>query len=262
MKSSPAATVRKQDTLFETEGALGFDVSLDVFSGPFDVLLSLIAKRRLDITDIALAEVTDEFLAHARARAEMDLSQASEFLVVASTLLALKAARLLPTADDDDEDLELLEARDLLFAKLLQYKAYKDLAVMITRTLAENARAMARDVPLEEEFAALMPEVDLRISLDGFAELARQALERDMSAPEIELDHLHAPLVSVDSQVDVLKVKLAGGRVVSFRELCEDAPTIATVVARFLAVLDLLKDNSVTVLQDGALAELEVQWTA
>lgn len=262
MKSSPAATVRNQESLFETEGTLGFDVSLDVFSGPFDVLLSLIAKRRLDITDVALAEVTDEFLAHARARAEMDLSQASEFLVVASTLLALKAARLLPSAQDDEEDLELLEARDLLFAKLLQYKAYKDLATIITGTLAENALAVPRDVPLEAQFAALMPEVELRITPEGLAELARQALERDTSAPEIGLTHLHAPLVSVESQVDLLRGRLNAGGPLTFTELCRDAPTAATVVARFLALLDLLRESRIAIRQDEALAELEVEWSA
>ena len=252
----------RQASLFETEGTLAFDVSLDVFAGPFDVLLSLIAKRRLDVTDIALAEVTDEFLVHARARAEMDLSQASEFLVIASTLLALKASRLLPSTDDDEEDLELLEARDLLFAKLLQYKAYKDLAAIVSRTMVETARAVARDVPLEGEYAGLMPDVDLHITPEGLAELARQVMERDASEPEIGLSHLHAPLVSVESQIDVLRVKLAGGRSVSFGELCEDAPTVATVVARFLAILDLLRQEAVAVRQDEALAELEVTWTA
>ena len=252
----------RQESLFDTEGTLGFDVTLDVFSGPFDVLLSLIAKRRLDVTDIALAEVTDEFLLHARARAEMDLSQASEFLVIASTLLALKASRLLPTTQDDEEDLELLEARDLLFAKLLQYKAYKDLAHLVARTLAENALSAARDVPLEEQFAAIMPDVALRITPEGLAELARQALERDTSEPEISISHLHDPLVSVESQVDVLRVKLAGQNPVSFRELCEDAPTAATVVARFLAILNLIKERSVSIHQDAALSELEVAWTA
>lgn len=252
----------RQESLFATEGTLAFDVTLDVFSGPFDALLSLIAKRRLDITEVALAEVTDEFLVRARAAAEMDLSQASEFLMVASTLLALKATRLLPTSEDDEEDLELLEARDLLFAKLLQYKAYKDLAALVARTLAENSLAVARDVPLEEEFAALMPEVSLRMTPEGLAELARQALDRDTSEPEISMTHLHDPLVSVESQVDVLRVKLAGGDTVSFRDLCEDAPTAATIVARFLAILSLLRDRAVAIQQDSALAELEVAWTA
>lgn len=252
----------RQESLFDTESSLGFDVTLDVFSGPFDVLLSLIAKRQLDVTDIALAEVTDEFLAHARARAEMDLSQASEFLVIASTLLALKAARLLPSTEDDEEDLELLEARDLLFAKLLQYKAYKDLATLIARTLAENSLSVARDVPLEQEFANLMPEVQLTVSPEGLAELARQVLERDTAEPTIGLSHLHDPLVSVESQIDVLAVKLAGGRSVSFRELCADAPTAATVVARFLAVLDLLRNGRIAISQEQALSKLEVAWTA
>lgn len=252
----------RQESLFDQESALGFDVTLDVYSGPFDVLLSLIAKRQLDITEIALAEVTDEFLAHARARAEMDLSQASEFLVIASTLLALKAARLLPSTEEDEEDLELLEARDLLFAKLLQYKAYKDLASLVARTLADNDRAVGREVPMEEEFTKIIPDVQLTITPEGLAELARQILERDRTEPTIGLSHLHDPLVSVESQVLVLRQKLAGGKPVSFRELCVDAPTTATIVALFLAVLDQLREGTVTIHQERALADLEVRWAA
>lgn len=252
----------RQESLFDQESSLGFDVTLDVFSGPFDVLLSLIAKRKLDITEIALAEVTDEFLEHARARADMDLSQASEFLVIASTLLALKAARLLPSTEDDEEDLELLEARDLLFAKLLQYKAYKDLATVVSRTLTENARAVGRDVPLEDEFATVIPEIQLTITPEGLAELARQILERDRSEPTIGLSHLHDPLVSVESQVEVLKARLAGGKPVTFRDLCADAPTAATVVALFLAVLDQLREGNIQIHQEQALSELEVRWAA
>src|SRR5690625_520242 len=144
--------------------AEGFAVNLENFSGPFDLLLSLIAKHQLDITEIALAQVTDEFIAHLAGQAEFDLGQASEFLVVAATLLDLKAARLLPRgAVDDEEDLELLEARDLLFARLLQYRAYKEVAGDLERRWALGTRSFPRSVPLEPHFAALLPELVIRV---------------------------------------------------------------------------------------------------
>lgn len=247
-----------KESLFD-ESKIGFDVTLDVFSGPFEVLLSLIAKKKLDITDVALAEVTDEFIAFANRRAEFDLSSASEFLLVASTLLALKASRLLPQTEDDDEDLELLEARDLLFAKLLQYRAYKELSLQLARTLAEQSLAAPRDVPLEPQLAGLMPEVDL-VSPDALAALAHAAFTRDHEAPTIGLAHLHHPSVSVESQVLELTGRLKGRPGLSFRELCADAGNVATVVARFLAVLDLLKDSKVDIEQTDVLGELVVSW--
>lgn len=244
-----------QASLFEQEGTFGFDVELDVFAGPFDVLLSLIAKRKLDITEVALAEVTDEFLLHAQAAAEFDLAQASEFLVVAATLLALKAARLLPQDPDDEEDLELLEARDLLFAKLLQHRAYRDLALLIARRMAESSLAVPRQVPLEEHLRGLMPDPILPDPADLW-ELARGAFERDHSDPQITLTHLHDPLVPVDTQVAVIEEKLAARAEMSFADICSDAPTTATVVSRFLAVLQLLMARRVRISQDRALGDL------
>lgn len=247
------------ETLFESEGRLGFGVTLDVYSGPFDVLLGLISKKKLDITEVALAEVTDDFIEYAHARAEFDLSTASEFLLIASTLLALKASRLLPATEDDEEDIELLEARDVLFAKLLQYRAYKELAVDVARAIATNLLAAPRDVPLEPHFAKLLPEVDIPVGIDGLAALATAAFTRDTSVPTVSLDHLHAPTVSVESQVTELTARLRG-RTLSFAELCADAPNAATVVSRFLAVLELLRQGSVSVDQEYTLGELVVSW--
>lgn len=245
----------KQASLFEQEGSFGFDVELDVFAGPFDVLLSLIAKRKLDITEVALAEVTDEFLEHARAAAEFDLAQASEFLVVAATLLALKAQRLLPQDADDEEDLELLEARDLLFAKLLQHRAYRDLALLIARRMAETSLAVPRSVPLEPSLRGLMPDPILP-GPAGLLELAQAVFDRDRSEPQIILSHLHDPLVPVESQVEIIEDKLAGSGEMSFAQLCADAPTTATVISRFLAVLQLLVRRRVRISQDRALGDL------
>src|SRR5882757_2427530 len=156
----------------QAQPAGGFEVHLDVFEGPFDLLLALISKHKLDITEIALSSVTDEFIAHIRAMSDAwDLDQASYFLVVAATLLDLKAARLLPSGEvDDEEDLALLDARDLLFARLLQYRAYKQVAAVFAERIAAEGRRYPRAVSLEEPFAQLLPEVLLGL---GPAEFAR-----------------------------------------------------------------------------------------
>lgn len=248
-----------KETLFD-ESKLGFDVTLDIFTGPFEVLLSLIAKKKLDITDVALAEVTDEFIDYAHQRADFDLSTASEFLLIASTLLALKASRLLPSSVDEEEDIELLEARDLLFAKLLQYRAYKELSLVVARQLAENSLAAPRDIPLDPEFARLLPEVEFSISPEGLAALAHAAFTRRHEVPNIGLTHLHSPTVSVESQVTELTARLKGRPALSFKELCADAPNAATVVSRFLAILDMLRHGDINVSQDRVLGELLVEW--
>ncbi|MFY9262990.1 MAG: segregation/condensation protein A [Actinomycetaceae bacterium] len=243
-----------QEDLF-TSGQ-GFAVDLDVFSGPFEVLLSLIAKRKLDVTEVALAEVTDDFLAFVREQDEVDLSNLSEFLVVAATLLDLKAARLLPRDESEEEDLELLEARDLLFAKLLQYRAFKQVAVVFAQRLSEQSLAYARDVPLEKHFKEALPEVDLRLTLDDLAFLAARTFNR--SQPTVPFDHLHDPLVPVHSQVATLRERLIVGDRVSFSQLCSDARNIPTVISRFLAVLELLRSGEVDIDQEGPLAPLFV----
>ncbi|MFT0848581.1 segregation/condensation protein A [Actinomycetaceae bacterium L2_0104] len=239
-----------------------FAVSLDIFSGPFSVLLSLIAKRRLDVTEVALAEVTDEFIGFIQAQSEYDLSQASEFLVVAATLLDLKAARLLPGTKEDQEEIELLEQRDLLFAKLLQYRAYKQASLAIADRLSEAGRAYARDVPLEERYVGLLPDVHLDILPEEFALVAYQAFARDQSEPEVQIAHLHNPLVSVASQVDYLREMLATGGAASFAELCADAPDRQTVVSRFMAVLELVRRREARVAQDEALGTISLELEA
>jgi segregation and condensation protein A len=239
-----------------------FTVRLTNFEGPFDLLLQLIGKHKLDVTEIALSKVTDEFIAHLKALGdELDLDQASEFLVVASTLLDLKAARLLPAAEvDDEEDLELLEARDLLFARLLQYKAYKQAAAFLREREADAARRFPRDAALEARFAELMPEVSLDLTIQEFAALAARALTP--RAPElVSVSHLHAPAVSVAEQLLLVRNHLVRAGTVTFRALTADCGHTNEVVARFLALLELYRQQRVVFEQLTPLGELHVRWT-
>ncbi|MFE0764826.1 segregation and condensation protein A [Streptomyces smyrnaeus] len=239
-----------------------FRVVLDNFEGPFDLLLQLISKHKLDVTEVALSKVTDEFMAHIRAMGpEWDLDQATEFLVVAATLLDLKAARLLPQAEVEDEaDLALLEARDLLFARLLQYRAYKEIAGIFAARLDEEARRFPRTVGLEEQHAELLPEVALSVGPEGFAKLAVKAM-RPKPKPQVYVEHIHAPLVSVREQAEVVVARLRERGEASFQELTEDAPDTLTVVARFLALLELYRERAVALEQDEALGALLVRWS-
>ncbi|PSJ24016.1 segregation/condensation protein A [Streptosporangium nondiastaticum] len=239
-----------------------FTVRLDNFEGPFDLLLQLIAKHKLDVTEVALSKVTDEFMAHIRAMGpDFDLDQTTEFLVVAATLLDLKAARLLPAAEVEDEaDLALLEARDLLFARLLQYRAYKRVAEIFSARLDDEAHRFPRTVGLEPHHAELLPEVVLGIGPERLAELAVKAM-RPKPAPQVYVDHIHAPLVSVREQAEVVVARLRGTGRATFGELTGDAPDTLTVVARFLALLELYRERAVALDQDEALGELSVRWT-
>ncbi|MFE9302814.1 segregation and condensation protein A [Streptomyces sp. NPDC006856] len=239
-----------------------FTVRLVNFEGPFDLLLQLISKHKLDVTEVALSKVTDEFMAYIRAMGpDGDLDQTTEFLVVAATLLDLKAARLLPAAEVEDEaDLALLEARDLLFARLLQYRAYKQIAEIFQGRLTSEARRHPRTVGLEDQYAELLPEVVISIGPEGFAKLAVKAMQ-PKPKPQVYVDHIHAPLVSVREQAGLVVERLrAAGEAVSFRTLTEDAPDTLTVVARFLALLELYREKAVTLDQDEALGDLLVAW--
>ncbi|WP_327227244.1 segregation and condensation protein A [Streptomyces platensis] len=239
-----------------------FTLHLDNFEGPFDLLLQLISKHKLDVTEVALSKVTDEFMAHIRAMGpDWDLDQTTEFLVVAATLLDLKAARLLPAAEVEDEaDLALLEARDLLFARLLQYRAYKRIADIFSGRLADEARCHPRTVGLEPQLAELLPEVVISTGAEGFAQLAVKAMQ-PKARPQVYVDHIHAPLVSVREQAEVVMARLREAGESSFQELCADAPDTLTVVARFLALLELYRERVVVLDQEEALGALTVRWT-
>jgi len=239
-----------------------FSVHLEVFEGPFDLLLSLISQRRLDVTSVALAQVTDEFLAHLRALgAGWDLGQATDFLVVAATLLDLKAARLLPAAQvEDEEDLALLEARDLLFARLLQYRAYKQAAVQLSAMLAGESLRYPRQVCLEPRFARLLPEVLLGLGPEQFAALAVRTLTP--RAPSVvAVDHAYESTVSVREQTALLyeRLRRTGGS--SFRALTADCQGTVEVVARFLALLELYREELISFEQVESLGDLQVRWT-
>ncbi|MGW5864057.1 segregation and condensation protein A [Streptomyces sp. NPDC055239] len=239
-----------------------FKVRLANFEGPFDLLLQLISKHKMDVTEVALSTVTDEFMAHIRAMGpDWDLDQTTEFLVVAATLLDLKAARLLPSAEVEDEgDLALLEARDLLFARLLQYRAYKRIADIFSGRLDDEARRYPRTVGLEAHHAELLPEVVISIGAAGFAALAVKAMQ-PRAKPQVYIDHIHAPLVSVQEQAGVVVARLRERGEVSFQVLVEDAGDTLTVVARFLALLELYREKVVELDQESALGELMVRWT-
>ncbi len=253
-------------------GGLPFEVHLANFSGPFDLLLSLITKNKLDVTEIALGQVTDEFIGYIRAaeRASADggadgwdLSTASEFLVIAATLLDLKAARLLPSGIvDDTEDLALLEARDLLFARLLQYRAYKEVAGFLAERSASAGRRYPRVVQLEPQFAALLPELVWQVGPDRLAALAARAFAPKPAPPGVSLTHLHSSAVSVREQADVVAARVSRTGVTTFRALVADAGETMVVVARFLALLELFREGVIAFDQLSPLGELTVRWVA
>jgi segregation and condensation protein A len=246
------------------EGAepVGFAVRLDNFEGPFDLLLSLISKHKMDITEVALSRVTDEFIAHVKALGSVwDLEQTTSFLLVASTLLDLKAARLLPQGDvEDEEDLALLDARDLLFARLLQYKAFKQVAGVFETRLAAESRRHPRAVGLEERFATLLPEVLIGIGLDAFAALAARALA-PKPVQEVSLHHIHNNTVSVREQAALVVERLKRSGTLTFRALIGDSPDTLTTVARFLSLLELYREGAVAFDQVSPLGDLSVRWT-
>ncbi|HEY0617393.1 MAG TPA: segregation/condensation protein A [Kribbella sp.] len=242
----------------------GFSVHLVNFEGPFDLLLQLITKHKLDITEIALSQVTDDFIAHIKALGSAwDLDQTSEFLLIAATLLDLKAARLLPQGDvEDREDLALLEARDLLFARLLQYRAFKQIAGLIQSRVAEEAKRFPRAVGMEPRFADLLPEVLLGVDPAGLAALAARAMAPKDNVPEgVSLAHLRAPTVTVREQAVVIVDRLRRQRSTTFRALVADSPDTVTTVCRFLALLELFREAAVTFDQVSPLGELTIRWT-
>ena len=250
------------DRAARTPDGGGFEVHLDNFDGPFDLLLHLISRHKLDITEVALSQVTDEFIAHIRAAGpSWDLDQTSQFMVVAATLLDLKAARLIPSGEvEDPEDLALLEARDLLFARLLQYRAFQRVASYFAATLEAQGRRFPREVGMEPRFARLMPEVTISISPVRLADLAAKALA-PKQANVLSLAHLHAPLVSVREQAMVVVDRLRQQRAMTFRALTHDSSTMLTTVARFLALLELFRDGAVAFEQLTPLGELTIRWT-
>ncbi|MGB3955237.1 MAG: ScpA family protein [Brooklawnia sp.] len=243
------------------EPGLGFRIKLDNFDGPFDLLLQLIGRHKLDITELALSRVTDEFIGYVRAGGEVwDLEQTSSFLVVAATLLDLKAARLLPSGDvDDPEDLAVLEARDLLFARLLQYRAYKQISAWFADRIAAEQLLRARPGGLEDQFRGLLPEVTIPGGAARLARLAERAFSR-AEEPAMPLEQLHIPQVSVAEQADIVVDRLRSARTMTFRALTGGAGRLVAV-ARFLALLELFRLGQVGFEQLAPLGELTIRWT-
>jgi segregation and condensation protein A len=239
-----------------------FTVRLSNFEGPFDLLLQLIGKHELDVTEMALHKVTDDFIAHLAALGDdADLDETTEFLVVAATLLDLKAARLLPAAEvEDEEDLALLEARDLLFARLLQYKAYKQVAGLFAELEQTALRRFPRSVALEPRFEGLLPEVLLGMDATAFAELAASVF-RPKPPPVVGIDHIHQHDVSVPAHMAILRERLAELGEATFAALTADCLTPIEIVARFMAVLELYRERSIEVEQPEPFGELTVRWT-
>lgn len=244
-------------------GEDGFYVSLGVFDGPFDLLLTLIAKHELDITEVSLSRVTDEFIAYLRALdPAAELEQASEFLVVAATLLDMKVTGLLPQGElVDSESVALLEARDLLFARLLQYRAFRDVSRWFGERLAAEDSRHVRAVRLEERFRSAAPELVWTLSVDDFAALALLAFV-PKQMPQVGLEHLHAPLVSIREQAAIVTTLLRSRGTLSFRELVAGVEQVGVVVARFLSVLELYRHCALAFEQVEPLGELTLRWTA
>ena len=249
----------------DVEIGAGFSVHLENFDGPFDLLLQLISRHKMDITEVSLSMVTDEFIAFIRALEISGegwrLDQATEFLVIAATLLDLKAARLLPSGEvEDEEDLALLEARDILFARLLQYRAFKEIAANFALQIEAADKSFARVVALDPALSALLPEVLIGVGAARFAAIAERCLTPKV-APVVAVQHLHSSLVSVAEESKRVVEALRAGRTISFRHLISDADSTLVVVARFLALLDLYRQGVLRFDQVVALGELQISWT-
>jgi segregation and condensation protein A len=245
-----------------TEGRVpGFSIKLENFEGPFDLLLQLISRHKMDVTEVALSVVTDEYIAHIAAlEGAWKLDEATEFLVVAATLLDLKAARLLPSGEiDDEEDLALLEARDLLFARLLQYKAYKEIAATFQEWIEAETHRYPRLVALDPKLAALLPEVLIGVGVERFALLATRALT-PKTPPVFSISHLHSPAVSVREEAQHVVAHLRRVGTATFRALVADASHTLVVVARFLSLLELYKEGVLHFEQVTPLGDLQIRW--
>lgn len=244
-----------------SEKGSGFKLNLGNFDGPFDLLLSLISKHEMNITEIALSKVTDEFISYLKTLdGEEEMDQASEFLVIAATLLDLKIAGLLPKGEVvDAEDVALLEARDLLFARLLQYRAFKEVSSYFSTAMALEAMRIAREVRLEDRFKKQKPELVWTMSLEEFGVLARDAMA-PREVPNVGLAHMHAPRVSIREQAAEVVSMLKRSIRMTFRELIGSIKDRAVVVARFLSVLELYRLSAITFEQESPLGDIKIAW--
>ena len=244
----------------QLESEIDFQLSLGNFDGPFDLLLTLIGRHELDITEISLARVTAEFIEHVRAlEGRAEIESASEFLVVAATLIDLKLASLLPAGEAvDGEDIALLEARDLLFARLLQYRAFKQVSAWFENALSIESNRLPAVPQSEDSLFPERPELIWETELGSFAVIAEAAL-RPREIPSVGLTHLHASKVSIREQSSILITRLRSERKVAFRLLLSTADR-PTFVARFLAVLELYRRSAIKFEQSQAFTDFQVEW--
>ncbi len=251
----------KSDLIDGADRGSGFALNIGNFDGPFDLLLSLISKHEMDITEVALSKVTDEFISYLKTLDEaQELEQATEFLVIAATLLDLKIAGLLPKGEVvDAEDVALLEARDLLFARLLQYRAFKEVSAWFAEAFAAELGRTPREVQIEARFREQKPELNWTMSLDEFSKLAEEVLTPKL-IPNVGLTHLHAPRVSIREQAAEVISILRRSPNVTFREVIASVSDRAVVVARFLAVLELYRYNAISFEQESPLSDLQITW--
>jgi segregation and condensation protein A len=247
----------------QLESESDFQLSLDNFEGPFDLLLTLIGRHELDITQVALARVTDEFLSYVKQLdAKQEMESVSEFLVVAATLIDLKLASLLPQGEVvDSEDVALLEARDLLFARLLQYRAFKELSAWFNTAFELEAQRIPRTVRLEEQYRNIRPQLKWDTSLDEFYRAALSAFT-PKEIPGIGLTHLISNKVSIREQVEIIVQRLRSARSILFYQLIVDTKDRAEFVARFLGVLELYRIGAISILQPTVFGEITLSWEA
>lgn len=253
----------------EESATSGFRVNLEVYSGPFDALLGMIANNRLELTEVSLSSITEEFLTYVRGLDfTKNMDEASAFLDIASILVEAKSVAILPGGEDsqhDEQSLEVLRERDLLFARLLQYRAYKQAAGDFRARIAANSGRFPHPAAMDEGVAAMLPELVWTLTPLELARLAAQVIA-NAPASEVSIHQLHVPLVDLRAQSLVVRDRLIaaleskGDQSISFSELTRDCTSRIEVVARFMAVLVFFKQGVLQYQQDGPFAELHLRW--
>lgn len=253
----------------EESSTSGFQVNLEVYSGPFDALLGMIANNKLELTEVSLSSITEEFLTYVRGLDfTKNMDEASAFLDIASILVEAKSVAILPGSEDsqhDEQSLEALRERDLLFARLLQYRAYKQAAGDFRARIAANSGRFPHPAAMDEAVAAMLPELVWTLTPLELAQLAAQVIA-NAPASEVSIHQLHVPLVDLRAQSLVVRDRLIaalefkGDQSMSFSELTRDCTSRIEVVARFMAVLVFFKQGVLQYQQDGPFAELHLRW--
>jgi len=238
---------------------MAYQVKLEAFEGPFDLLINLISRQKIDIYEIPLAKITNEYLDYIDSMQEIDLEVSTEFLLVAATLLDIKAANLLPKKEDprDEEELSPHEAREVLIARLIEYKKFKNVSGELASRYAAESKYYVRDVGLEEKFNNLIPDFLAGISLEKLRRLFL-AINEKKEINLMQADHITPKPLSVDEYVKKVKEKLAGVKMRSFRELTYDCDDKVELITMFLAVLELYKRGVVELGQAETFGEIMI----